>query len=111
MSKATTERFLDNRGFPDQSDKFKQLVHSFDGGPVLRKLRHPMANLDRPINPRFHSPFIPAQQKDLVRKQVDLSHFKPDFQEQVYNLIREYWSVFDKQRVFVPVKYYKCVIN
>jgi hypothetical protein len=30
--------FLDDRGFPDQFDKFDQLLHNFDGGPVLRKL-------------------------------------------------------------------------
>jgi hypothetical protein len=30
--------FLDNRGFPDQSDKFDQLLHKIDEGPVLRKL-------------------------------------------------------------------------
>ncbi len=46
-----------------------------------------------------------------MRKQADLSHLDPNFQEQVQNLIRKYWSVFDKQSVFVPVIYYKCIIN
>jgi hypothetical protein len=70
-----------------------------------------MANLDGPIDPRFYSPFIPKQHKDQMWIQVDLSHLKPDFREQVYNLIHKYWSVFNKQGVFVPVKYYKCVID
>ena len=46
-----------------------------------------------------------------MQKQVDLSHLEPDFQEQVYNLICKYWLAFDKWGVFVPVKYYQCVIN
>jgi hypothetical protein len=70
-----------------------------------------MADLDGPIDPHFHSPFIPEQHKDSTWKQVDLSHLKPDFQEQVYNLIRKYWLVFDEREVFVPAKYCKCVIN
>jgi hypothetical protein len=70
-----------------------------------------MANLDGQIDPRFHSPFIPKQHKDLMQKQVDLSHLQPDFREQVYNLTCKYWSVFDEQGVFVPVKYYKCVFD
>ncbi len=103
--------FLDDRGFPDQSNEFDQLLHNIDGGPVLRKFWHLMANLDGPIDLCFHSPFIPKQHEDWMWKQVDLSHFKPNFQEQVYNLIHKYWSVFDKWGVFIPVKYYECVIN
>jgi hypothetical protein len=30
--------FINNRGFPDQSDKFDILLHNIDGGPVLQKL-------------------------------------------------------------------------
>jgi hypothetical protein len=103
--------FLDDRGFPDQSDKYDHLLHSIDRGPVLRKLCHPMPNLDGPIDPRFDHPFIPGEHEDIMRKQADLSHLGPNQQEQVYNLIREFWSVFDKRGVFVPVKSYECVID
>jgi hypothetical protein len=70
-----------------------------------------MAGLDGPVNPHFHSPFIPKQHKDLMRKQVDLSHLNLNFWEQAYNLIHEYWLVFDERGVFIPVKYYKCIID
>jgi hypothetical protein len=103
--------FLDDRGFPDQSDEYDHLLHSIDGGPVLRKLCHPMPNLDGPIDPPFDHPFIPEEHKDIMRKQADLSHLNPNQQEQVNNLIREFWSVFDKRGVFVPVKNYECVID
>jgi hypothetical protein len=66
-----------------------------------------MPNLDGQIDPDFNSPFIP----NLMHKQVDLSHLDPNFREQVYNLIREYWLVFDERGVFVPVKNFKCVID
>jgi hypothetical protein len=103
--------FLDDHGFPDQSDKYDHLLHSIDGGPVLWKLRHPMPNLNWPIDPRFDHPFIPEEHKNIMHKQVDLSHLDPDQQEQVYNLIREFWSVFDERGVFVPVNNYECVID
>jgi hypothetical protein len=103
--------FLGNQGFPDQSNEFDQLLYNVDGGPVLQKLRYPMANLDGLIYPRFHSPFIHEQHKDLMWKQIDLSHHDPNFQGQVYTLIRKYWLVFNEQKVFVPVKYYYCIID
>jgi hypothetical protein len=70
-----------------------------------------MPNLDGPIDPHFDNPFIPEEHKDIMRKQTDLSHLNPDQQEQVYNLICEFWSVFDERGVFVPVKNYECVID
>jgi hypothetical protein len=103
--------FLDDRGFPDQSNNYDHLLHSIDGGQVLRKLRHPMPDLNRPINLHFNCPFIPAEHKDVMRKQVDLSHLKSDQQEQVYSFICEFWPVFDKRGVFVPVKNHECVID
>ncbi len=103
--------FLYDQGFPDQSNDYDHLLHSIDGGPVLQKLRHPMPNLNRPIDLRFDHPFVPAEHKDVMRKQVDLSHLESDQQEQVYSLIREFWPVFDKRGVFVPVKNYECIID
>jgi hypothetical protein len=55
--------------------------------------------------------FIPEKHKAQLRKDVDLSHLEPNLQEEVYNLIQEFWSVFDGKGVFVPVKNYECVIN
>ena len=66
--------FLDDRGFPDQSDKDKHLLHSIDGGTVLRKLRHPMPDLNGPIDPSFDHPFIPEEHKDILRRKIDVSH-------------------------------------
>jgi hypothetical protein len=58
--------FLDDWGLPDQSNDYNDVLHNIDGGPVLRKLQHPMPNLDGPINPRFNSPFIPEQNEGLM---------------------------------------------
>ncbi len=103
--------FLDDRGFPDQSDEFDYLVHSVDGRPVLRKLLHPAPALDGPVDPAFLSVFDPAVHEAQMREDVDLSHLTPDVQEQVYGLIREFWSVFDGKGYTVPVKNYECVID
>jgi hypothetical protein len=45
--------FIDDRGFPDQSDEFDTLLHSLDGGPLLRKRRHPAPAFDN-IDPTFN---------------------------------------------------------
>jgi hypothetical protein len=71
--------FLDNRGFPNQSNEYDHLLHSVDGEPVLQqKLWHPMPDLEGPINPHFDHPFIPEEHKDIMRKRADLSHVDPN---------------------------------
>ena len=102
--------FIDNRGFPDQSDDFDVLLHNIDGGPVLQKLRHPAPPLDDPDD-LFTFPFIEDLHGDRMRKDLDLSHLAPDLQQQIYTLIVKYWSVFDDRGVFVPVRNYECVID
>ena len=103
--------FLDNRGFPDLSDNFDHLLHNIDGGPVLRRLKHPAPDLNAPVDPAFFSEFIPEKHEAQMRQEVDLSHLDPDLQEKIYSLIREFWSVFNSKGIFVPVKYYECVID
>ena len=71
---------------------------------MLRKLRHPMPDLNCPINPSFDHPFVPAEHEEILQKKVDVSHLLPDQQTQVYDLIREFWPVFDERGIFVPVK-------
>ena len=46
-----------------------------------------------------------------MHQEVDLSHLNPDLQEKIYSLIREFWSVFNIKGIFVPVKYYECIID
>jgi len=103
--------FFDDRGFPDQSDTYDRLLHNIEGGVVLRKLTHPAPDLDGPVDPRFHSAFIPDIHEPIMRKSLDLSHLPVDLQDQVYGLIREFWSVFDEKGFFVPVNNYECVID
>ena len=69
--------FLDDRGFPDQSNEYNHLLHSIDGGPVLRKLRLPMPDHNGPIDPSFDHPFIKEEHEEIMRKKVDLSHLDP----------------------------------
>ena len=48
--------FVDNRGYPDQTDNHDTLLHNIEKGPVLRKLRHPPPPLDE-VDPSFDFPF------------------------------------------------------
>jgi hypothetical protein len=102
---------FDHRGFPDQSDDYDWLLTNVDGSTVLRKLIHPAPDLNGPVDPRFHSVFVPEQHESVMRKALDLSHLTLDVQNQVYSIIREFWSVFDEKGFFVPVKNYECVID
>ena len=89
--------FYDDRGFPDQSDELDYLLHSVDGGPLLCKLLHPAPNLDSPVDPNFLSVFNPDVHKTQLHEEIDLSHLPLDVQDQIYSLIREFWSVFDSK--------------
>jgi hypothetical protein len=94
--------FVDDQGFPDQSDEYDTLLHNIDGGPILRKLKHPPPPLDIP-DPRFHFPFNKALHGRRLREQLDLSHLVSSIQLVVTNLVKKYWSVFDECGVWVPV--------
>jgi hypothetical protein len=104
--------FLDDRGYPNQSDKYDHVLHNIDGGPILRKLRRqPQPDINASVDPLYYSPFISAKHKAIMRKDMDLSHLDPALQERIYNIICRHWSVFDEKGVFVPVKHNKCVID
>ena len=102
--------FLDDRGFPDQSHEFDVILHNVDGGPILRRRKHPAPPLDD-IDPRFHSVYDEALHGDKLRKELDLSHLPLGLREKVYALLKKYWSVFDDKGQFIPVKDYKCAID
>ncbi len=103
--------FLDNRGFPDQSNDYDTLLHGVDGGPILWKLKYPQPDLDAPIDPMYYSPFVAEKHEAQMRKDMDLSHLSPTLQNKLYQIIRDCWSVFDEKGVFVPVQNYECVID
>ena len=86
-------------------------MHTIEGGPVFRKLLHEAPALDGPVDPAFASVFNPDEHESLLREQLDLTHLPLDVQDQVYGLIREFWSVFDSKGITVPVKSYECVID
>jgi hypothetical protein len=100
--------FLDNWGFSDQSHDHDVLLHNIDGHTVLRKRKHP----PRPINDAFNVLYDEALHGDKFRKE-----FKPslwltaDQNEQVAQLIKKYWCLFDDTGLFIPVKDYECEID
>jgi hypothetical protein len=92
------------------SNNYNHVLHDVDGGPILRKRRHPKSDLSAPIDPLYYSPFIAKKHKEIMKRDMDLSHLKPNLQERIYNVIRRHRSMFDEKGVFVPVKHYECVI-
>lgn len=103
--------FVDDRGFPDQSDEFDTLLHSINGGPVLRKRKHPPRPLDE-LDPAFADPFDEAKHGEMFRSEFQPSPLLTDEQNATLaNLIKEFWCVFSEKGLFVPVKDYECCIN
>jgi hypothetical protein len=102
--------FQDDCGFPDQSHDFNVILHSIDGGNILRKCKHPTPPLDK-IDPLFASTYVEKLYGKKLCSELDLSHLNNHVCSLVYCLIQKYWSVFDDKRQFVPVKDYSCEID
>lgn len=105
-----TNVFVDDRGFPDESEYWDYLLHTIDGGTVLRKLKYPQPPLDE-IDPSFNVQFDPAIHGPILDQKLDTSHLDNDTATKLKNLIIKYWAVFDESTAFVPVKNYECVID
>ncbi len=86
------------------------LLHNIDGGPVLRRLKHPPPPLGV-VDPLFSVQYDESIHGARLNKDLDLSHLDTDLQQTIYVLIIKYWPVFDNRGVFVPVKNYECVID
>ena len=102
--------FIDDRGFPDISDAYDTLLHNIDGGPVLRKLKHPPPQVDV-VDHSFAFQYDENLHGTILRERLDLSHLNRGLQDTIYAMIRKYWAVFDDRGVFVPVRNYECVID
>jgi hypothetical protein len=102
--------FVDDRGFPDKSEYYENLLHNIHGGPILHKLKHPPPSLDE-VDPKFFSAYDESKHGAQLKKDLDLSHLEPAVHNRIYALVKKYMSVFDNKGVFVPVKNYECVIN
>jgi len=95
--------FVDDRGFPDESEYNKNLLHNIGGRPILCKLKHPTPSLDE-VDPKFFSAYDKSKHGAQLKKDLNLSHLEPTIRNQIYALVKKYWSVFDDKGVFVPVK-------
>ncbi len=95
--------FVDNRGFPNETKHYNALLCNIDGGVILQKLKHPPPPLNV-VDPFFLRRYDEATHGKRMCRDLDLSHLEPHIRDRVYNLVIKYWSVFDKNGIFVPVK-------
>ena len=68
---------MDDRGFPDQSNKFDVLLKNLEGGPVLCKQKHPCPDLSV-IDPDYHNVFDKAKHGDSLNKTLKVDHLTKD---------------------------------
>ena len=97
---------MDDRGFPNQSNEFDVLIKNLEGGPVLRKRKHPCPDLSV-IDPDYHDVFDEAKHGEYLNATLKVDHLTKDQATQLRALIIEYWSVFSPKGQFVPVKDYE----
>ena len=69
--------FMDDRGFPDQSDDFDVLLKNLKGGPVLRKHKHPCPDLSV-IDPDYHDVFDEAKHGEYLNATLKVDHLTKD---------------------------------
>jgi hypothetical protein len=82
--------FINDRGFPDKSDHFDNLLHNIEGGPMLCKSKHPPPPLDE-VDPKFYSAYDESKHGQQLKQDLDLSHLYPHVQEKIYVLVKKYW--------------------
>ncbi len=109
-AKCARNVFFDNRGFPDESKDFDNLLYNIDGGVILQKKRYPTPPLDT-VDPKFNWEYSEQLHGKTLRKDLDLSHLLPAQAAALIDVIKKYWCVFDERGVFVPVRNYECVID
>jgi hypothetical protein len=109
-SKKSRNVFYDNRGHPDESEAYDQLLHNIDGGTILRKKKFPAPPIDVD-DPTFNHIFSKELHGELLWSQLNLSHLLPEDADALLAVIEEYWCVFDERGTFTPVCNYQCIID
>jgi hypothetical protein len=102
--------FYDDRGYLDESDAYDSLLHSIDGGPILRKTKFPTPPIDAD-DPSFNFEYSEELHGEKLRADLDVSHLPPEHASALLNLIKQYWCVFNERGIFTPVQNYQCIIN
>jgi hypothetical protein len=69
--------FYDDRGFPDESDAYDALLHSIDGGVILRKTKYPPPPIDAD-DPSFCVQYSEELHGEKLQADVDISHLPPN---------------------------------
>jgi hypothetical protein len=102
--------FYDDRLFPNESEDYDSLLHTNDGGTILRCTKFPTPPLNK-NNPTFNFAYSEKLHGEKLQSDLDVWHLPPEHATALLNLIKEYWCVFDNRGTFMPVRHYQCVID
>ena len=114
MSPATKQKFrsstlFDDWGFPDEQTHWKSMVPSSSSGRLICKRLHPAPDINS-VDINFGEVFDTVLHGPELAK-LSLSHLTPPQRTTLLNLIKNYWRIFSKKGVTVPVKDYQCEID
>jgi len=88
-AKKSCNVFYDNRGHPDDSEAYDQLLHNIDGGTILRKKKCPTPPIDVD-DPTFNHVYSEELHGELLWSQLDLSHLLAEDANALLAVIKEY---------------------
>ncbi len=95
-----TNVFVDDRGFPNESEYYDNLLHNVNGGPILCKLKHPPP-LFNDVDPTFFCAYNESTHCEQLWKDLNLLHLELKVRDQIYALIQKYWPVFNENIIFI----------
>jgi hypothetical protein len=98
---------LDDRGHPDQTSDYDWLETSQQAPPFVRKTRP----LPDEIDPSFDVKFNEAIHGEYLRTNLKTDHLPSGIAQQLTDLIKKYWCVFDPEGVGKTIIGYECSID
>ena len=84
---------FDDRGFPHPDDEWDSLLPDVKAGNLIRKRRHAAPRLGD-IDPSFGEEFDDGKHGEMLRTDLNVSHFPPNHQARLIAVIKKYWRVF-----------------
>ena len=108
-SKKKANVYIDDRGYPDQQQDWDYIFEK-DYGKLLLKRRtlHPLPSS---TDPEFDIPFDEEKHGAFLRDNLKISHLPIEQQQDLIQLVKKYWGVFNPDGVSIPVKDYRCHID
>jgi hypothetical protein len=103
--------FFDNRGFDTPQDDFESILPEASGRSVRRRQFPPRSISD--VDPDFNVQFDQALHGEQIEKELlsRITHLPQHQQRAIRGIVEEFWCLFDRKGLLMPIKDYLCEID